>query len=216
MTVRIGDNVKLVRPPGKLARGSYEVSTNNDNPLVLTLRNAARMLVARSKVKPEEDEAGFKLPKSKFGLMAEALKIGVVAIGGIAALVMSNEARASTEEPEEPPKPDTPTEPNVPRIEVPAGSNTEPETQEPVNESEPISEEVVAKKAVKGPASDTSLAPKSKKSDSMLSDRIGNSSTESVDSAIDRAAKATGEDPKQLRAMIHLESKGDPRAKSGQ
>ena len=215
MTVRIGDNIKLVRPPGNLEHGRYEVNTNDDKPLVLTLRNAARMLVARSKLKPEDDEKGFKLPKSKLGLM-EALKIGVIAIGGIVALVMSNDAKASVGE--EPPKPEETPEPNVPKIEVPASANTELESQEPVNEPEPINEEVVAKKSnpVRGPASDTSLAPKTKKSDSMLSDRIGNASTESVDSAIDRAAKATGEDPKQLRAMIHLESKGDPRAKSGQ
>ena len=216
--VRIGDDVKLAKPTdGK--RGSYEVATNNDNPLVLTLRNTARLLMAKAEYgeNPVSDSTG--APVGKWAVISKALKAGAVALGGLAALTVAKDAAASSstggssgdidgfQKPEDALNKDAI---------IDAATSTKEQVLLTIEDEAPTLEKDVQAPA-SGPATDKTTAPRTKKSDSMLSDSIGySSSAESVDSAINRAAKDSGEDPKQLRAMIHLESKGDPRAKSGQ
>lgn len=199
-TDHIGDGVRLVSVEGQ--RGKYEVSTNKD-PVVLTLRNTTRLLLAKTKEQQGRTESSLSVPTSKFGVVSSALKIGVAALGGIAALLYANESGAAetagTPQPVEP----TPDygladkqaieEVHVPGIDSINGAKEY--TKQPESNVNPTAKKEAARTY---PASITA----------------GNG--ESVDNAVARAAKDSGEDPKQLRAMIHLESKGDPRARSGQ
>jgi soluble lytic murein transglycosylase-like protein len=201
----------LVKPP-EVKHLPDEKPANDDSQVILTLRNTVSVLLGQKKKNEEasKNEGGKESLKNKKSILSKiSLKGVMLTLGGIAALLAGKKAMASTAESASTAG-SSGAYPGTSRADV---DDADPQLDE-INKS--IADEVATPKVEKGPASASSTAPRttpmSGKSETMLS----KDNSESVDSAIARAAKAVGENVTWLRAMIHLESGGDPRARSTQ
>lgn len=181
-----------------------ENSENDDSPIILTLRNTVSALLGKKKASGKEDVG---LSKSKSLLSKISLKGALLTLGGIAAMLAGKKAMASTAE--------EPAATDFPKIDVDRSLDAinDPHLDE-INKS--IEDEVSHPRIERGPVSAKTTAPRIEDTTDSTLSRKSSAPTESVDRAIARAAQATGEDITWLRAIIHMESGGDPRARSTQ
>ena len=175
-----------------------EQVSNDSNLVILTLRNLVSVLLGKA---DENKKATDKLSPVSASAKS-SLKVGLIAIAGLAALLIGEDVLAS-QSPEHaasdtPPNPSTGTGTGV-------NTNTVDTKFDNLDTGTDLG---------KGPASSPPLVPR--KAPVNTETMLSKGGDGSVDSAIQRAASATGEKVEDLRAIIHLESKGDPRAKSTQ
>ena len=219
----VGDDIGLVHV--NHPKAPFALAANDDNPMVVTLRNTWYLvdnLMSTSSGGKSGTGVGAPPPTAagKWGSLLSALKIGTLVSGGFALFSFASDAKASThdrtedEELEEKKRrasdlTDTSTSvaAQKEREEVPWVASTP--------EGEGLSVTTPEDKKVKA-GTKSALSAKVSDSKSVVGTKGKVHAGESVDSAIARAATDTGEDVTWLRAMIHLESKGDPRAKNGQ
>ena len=220
MKTRVGDDIALVHIHHP--RAPFALSSNDNNPMVVTLRNVYYLIDNLANQEPDDAGTGDKkgaTPKSKWSTLFSSLKIGGLVIGGLALLSFADKAEASipelTEEDENAKRLRTEetarvTTPGLPEQTVPKPSVV-PEDIQPGADTENVRSpsSTTKDKVDKGSKAALSTGVKDKTV-------AGGKRKESVDDAVARAARDAGEDVKWLRAMIHLESKGDPRAKNGQ
>ena len=183
-----------------------EVPVNDNKPVILTLRNTVDVLLGKKEAddkKAKEDEKG----KTSVFKSLLSLKGTLIALGGLSALFAAGAAIASqvyNDTPEVPPPKKKPDDNSVE-----GGSDNLPDA---LFDNLPTSDSTG-----KGPASTPSLAKgKRQNPETMLSKGSGKPGGETVDNAVKRAASDSGEKLEDLRAIIHLESGGDPRARSTQ
>lgn len=202
-------NLVRVDESDKVRLPSEQVS-NDKNPAILTLRNTVSLLLSRKRDSTGKDSKG-KTKTSKLTSKLLSLKGILLTLGGLTALLLGEEEYSRMSESKG-------VDPTPPKEPTPDTDNSGTRKQEEIDkEIDDIAAELDTR-AEKGPATSKTTAPastpKQQSKETMLYKPSG--PNESVDSAISRAAKDSGENVKFLRAIIHLESGGDPRARSTQ